>query len=136
MPENPFISKDHEPNDENLKKALSLTYGFYNELMEATREYSTKWSFYKNGGWILKVFDKKKALFYVVPNANEFQVSMTIREKEREAFLKDKELKFLANELKDAKKYPEGYGMQLIVSDKKSFSECMLFIGKLINSRQ
>ncbi|WP_394701213.1 DUF3788 family protein [uncultured Methanolobus sp.] len=38
--------------------------------------YETKWTYYK--GWSLKVYDKKKALFYLVPYFDVFHVNIAI----------------------------------------------------------
>jgi hypothetical protein len=42
--------------------------------------FSQEWNFSKSSGWMLKVFDARKALFYFIPLKCGFKVSMDIRE--------------------------------------------------------
>ena len=41
---------------------------------------------------MLKIYDKKKALFYLVPLHGAIKISMAIRESEKEAFLADTDM--------------------------------------------
>ena len=136
MEEKPFLDKSLEPTDENIKKILSSTFSYYKELMKNTNEYSQQWNYSKSSGWIQKVYDKKKALFYLIPYAKEFQLSLAIRENERNIFLKDQEINYLKEELGTAKKYSEGYAMKFLIKDKETFLRSMLFINKIISLRK
>ena len=80
---------------------------------------------------MLKVHDKKKALFYLIPLKNEFKISMAIRENERKSFLEDNELEIIHNMIKSAKKYREGYALRFNVKNENDFKILELFIGKL-----
>ena len=85
--------------------------------------------------WYLKVYRKNKALFYLAPYFGSFTLNMAIREKEREEFLKDESLSELSDIIENAKKYNEGYAIQLDVYDESSFNICNRFITKLISKR-
>ena len=104
--------------------------------MKNTKTFSKEWNYSKSSGWIQKVFDNKKALLYLIPLTNQFIISMTVRENEREILLNDKEIDFHKEQLKQAKKYSEGFAMRFSVSDKESFSSSIIFIMKIIALRK
>lgn len=135
MEKRPFIDKANEPNEEKLKKSLEGQYNYYNELMDVSNSFLKDWNFSKSSGWMLKVHNTKKALFYVIPLNNEFKISMAIRENERNVFLEDNELKSIYNMLKSSKKYREGYALRFEVKDEENFQVLKLLIQKLIDIR-
>jgi hypothetical protein len=136
MEERPFYNKTSKPTDGNLKKVLTSTFSFYNQLLKHTNAFSREWNYSKSSGWMQKVFDNKKALLYLIPLSNQFLISLTVRENEREILLNDKEIEFYKERLSQAKKYSEGYAMRLSVTDKESFSRTILFIQKIIALRK
>jgi len=73
------------------------------KLMDISDSFSKDWNFSKSSGWMLKVHNKRKALFYIIPMRNDFKVSMAIRKNELSKFLKDVELKNIHNNLLSAK---------------------------------
>jgi hypothetical protein len=82
------------------------------------------------------VHDGKKALYYLIPLEQSFKISLTVREQEKAAFLSDKGLRQMHNQLSKAKKYPEGYALQFLIDDHTSFSELIIFIKKLTEIRK
>ena len=136
MEERPFSSKSSKPAAENLKKVLASTFFYYNQLMRNTKAFSKEWNYSKSSGWIQKVFDNKKALLYLITMADQFIISLTVREKEREILLNDQEIDFYNEQLKQAKKYSEGFAMRFLVTDYESFSGTIIFIKKLIKIRR
>jgi hypothetical protein len=110
-------------------------YNYYQKLTDTAGTFSQDWNFSKSSGWMLKVHDKKKALFYLIPLKNEFKISMAIRENERKTFLEDIELKIIHDILKSAKKYREGYALQFNIKNKGNFETVTLLIKKLIALR-
>jgi len=125
-----------EPTNDNIKKVLASTFSYYNQFMENTKAFSKEWNYSKSSGWVQKVFDNKKALFYLKLLTNKFLISLTVRENEREILLNDIEIDFHKEQLKQAKKYSEGYAMRFSVTDKESFSGTILFIKKIIVLRK
>ena len=135
MEKRPFMDKEAEPGEEKLKKALKDSYSYYNELMDVSDSFLKDWNFSKSSGWMLKVHNKKKALFYVIPLNGEFKISMAIRENERNAFFDDGELSNIHNMLKSSKIYREGYALRFNVKNKENFQILNILIQKLINFR-
>lgn len=84
---------------------------------------------------MLKVYNKKKALFYLIPFKNRFEISMAIRENERKAFLEDDEFKTIHEKIKSAKKYREGYALRFKVINDEGCGILILFIKKLMAFR-
>jgi len=135
MGERTFLDKDIKPNGQALQSAFGEMYNYYQKLTDTAGTFSQDWNFSKSSGWMLKVHDKKKALFYLIPLKNEFKISMAIRENERKTFLEDIELKIIHDILKSAKKYREGYALQFNIKNKGNFETVTLLIKKLIALR-
>jgi hypothetical protein len=136
MIERPFIEKAVKPTEKTLQTALEAAYNYYKKVIDLASSYSQEWAFSKSSGWMLKVTDKKKSLLYLIPLNNAFRISLTIREKEREAFLKDKELRLLHEKISLSKKYPEGFAMQIDISNGNEYQPVELLIRKLIEIRK
>ncbi|MGZ7117451.1 MAG: DUF3788 family protein [Methanobacterium sp.] len=131
----PFSDKETEPTEEKLKQTLGVSYVYYNELIEIADSFLKDWNFSKGSGWMLKVHDKKKALFYLIPFNDKFKISMAIRENERKAFLEDDELEKIHNLIKSSKEYREGYALRFDVRNADDFGIIELLIKKLIARR-
>ena len=135
MEERLFLDKALKPADQTLQQVLNDTYGYYKELMDMAGPFLKDWNFTKTSGWMLKVHDKKKALFYLIPLKNEFKISMAIRENERDAFLTDGDFETIHDLIKSAKKYREGRALRFNVKDELDYKMPKLLIKKLIMLR-
>ena len=132
----PFKEQSPKPSAELLEKALGKTFPFYEALLQLTGHFSAEWNHSKTSGWMLKVSDRKKALFYLVPLENGFRVNLTVREAEKAMLLKEKSLSGLHEQLFGAKKYAEGFLLQFAVTDRKSAKILLDFLGKLVEIRK
>jgi len=132
MEKRPFLDKNSEPTEQMLQSKFGETYTYYENLMDISGSFSKDWNFSKSSGWMLKVHDKKKALFYIIPLKNEFVISMAIRENERKIFSDDDGLKAIHGVIKSAKKYREGYALRFNVKNETDFEMPGLLIKKLI----
>lgn len=135
MEERPFLDKNSKPTEQTLQIAFGDVYTYYERLMSIPASFSKDWNFSKSSGWMLKVHDKKKALFYLIPLKNEFKISMAIRENERKSFLGDDELKTIHETIKSAKKYREGYALRFNIKDEVDSEMPGLLIKKLTTFR-
>ena len=135
MEQRPFIEKSIKPTDQTIQAALRSTYIYYKNVVDLASSFSQEWTFSNSGGWMLKVYDRKKALFYLIPLNDSLKISLAIRENEREAFLRDDELKMLHAKISSSKKYIEGFALQFEIANKNEFQSLELFIRKLIAMR-
>jgi Protein of unknown function (DUF3788) len=131
----PFIEKSRNPTEQSIQAALGSTYAYYQRLVGMVSSYSQEWVFAKSSGWMLKVYQRKKALYYLIPLNEGFKVSLAIRETERDAFLRDDELELLRDRLTAAKKNPEGFAMQIDIANEAEFAPLELLIRKLVAVR-
>jgi hypothetical protein len=85
---------------------------------------------------MLKYYDKKKALFYLIPLKNELKISLTLRESEKEIIIKEKSLdNNILTKIETAKKYIEGFAVQFNIRDEDDYMNFKLLIEKLIELR-
>ena len=132
----PFTDAAARPTSPALESTLGRAFDRYESLLGLAATFAQEWNFSKASGWMLKVHDGKKALFYLIPLEGGFKVSMAIRESEREALMTDHDLASLNDTLASAKKYSEGFGVQFEVDAEMDFAVVESFIGKLIAARR
>jgi hypothetical protein len=116
----PFRDKARDPTAVAVTKVLGDAARYYDGLIATVQAFTHEWNHSKTSGWMLKVHDRKKALFYVVPLEGSFRVSLTVRPEERERLLNDRTIAALHAHLREAKKYVEGYALQLLVDNPAS----------------
>jgi hypothetical protein len=136
MEERQFCSQENKPNIENLQNIFKKAFSFYIKLNEVTKEYKHEWNFSKTGGWMEKVADKKKALYYLIPLAASFKISLTIRENERKDFIENTEMNEYKKDVEEAKKYSEGYNLQFIVNNETAYEYYLKFIKHIMDLRK
>ena len=119
-----------------METGLGETYRYYEKINDLLPLYPKEWAFSKSSGWMCKYHDKKKAFFYLIPFKNQFKISLTIREHEKEIILKERSLNLsVLDKIESAKKYSEGYAIQLYVTNGKDYSVFEDLIKKLISLR-
>lgn len=136
MEERYFTDKLNKPANKTLNKELGKAYLYYMKINDLAMNYSKVWNFSKTSGWMLKYFDNNKALFYLIPLKNELKISLTLRENEKELILKEQLLdKRILGKIENAKKFVEGYAIQIIISFEKDYDIFEKLIKKLIELR-
>jgi hypothetical protein len=83
MEEKIFLEESVEPTEQLLEKALGKVYLHYQKIIALAKSFSMDWVFSKKGGWMEKIHDNKKALFYIIPLKDEIKISMAIRERKK-----------------------------------------------------
>lgn len=136
MTQRPFFDESFQPTTELLKNIFGEANKFSDELNALAVGFRKEWNFSKSSGWMQKVHDDKKALYYFIPLNDSFIISVAIREQEKAEFLFDENLSDLFDQLNDSKKYSEGYVMKFLINDETSFSKFRPFIVKLIEKRK
>jgi len=132
----PFTDSSEKPGKDELRQVLETTFPFYEEIKELSKDFKHDWNFSKNSGWMQKVHDGKKVLYYFIALFGAFKVSLAMHGKERDAFLKEKAFVSLHSQIEAAKKYVEGYALQFSLDDENSFSVLRDFLVKLIELRR
>ncbi len=135
MDKRPFSDKSLRPTEELLKNILGEVYKLFFELDRITVQFKKDWNFSESSGWMQKVYDKKKALYYFIPLNDSFLISLTLREHEKTEFITDVDLSELHDPLKSAKKYSEGYALKFSIKDRKSFLQFVKLIERIIEKR-
>lgn len=136
MEEKLFLDKSVKPTIESIEKGLGETHRYYQKINDLLPLYLKEWAFSKSSGWMCKYHDKKKALFYLIPFNNQFKISLTIRECEKTTILKERSLSLsILDKIESAKKYSEGYAIQLYVTNGKDYSVLEDLIIKIIALR-
>ena len=131
----PFQDQSNKPTERAMQAALGNTYACYQKVISLASSYAQEWTFAKNSGWMLKIHDRKKALLYLIPLNDGFKISLTIRESERDAFLRDDGLASLHSQISASKKVLEGFALQFEITAKNEFEAPELLIKKLIAIR-
>jgi Protein of unknown function (DUF3788) len=134
--ERPFADGATRPTESALESTLGHAFGRYRSLLGLDTSFSRDWNYSKTSGWMLKVHDGKKALFYLIPLDCGFKVSLAIRESERDVLMADPDLAALNGTLASAKKFSEGFGLQFDVDDQGDFTAVEAFMTKLIAARR
>ena len=135
MKERPFPDQSIQPTEPALQAVLGSTYTCYERIIGLASAYLQEWAFAKSSGWMLKIYDRKKALLYLIPLNDGFKISLAIREHERAALLRDDALRIIHDKIAASKKYSEGFALQWDVANENEFQPVELFIRKLIAIR-
>ena len=136
----PFPDSSRPPDDEAMAAALGDAYLAYRGILEHSTGFISEWSFSRNSGWMLKVRDRKKVLFYLIPLDCGFKISLTIRETERNHFLADPALDAanlapVREAISGARKYPEGFALQFEIGAGPASDSVAQFLAKLVAAR-
>ena len=113
-----FVDKSCKPNDEMFSRALGRSYKYWQQIENTLRaryaEVTPEWKYYgKSSGWTLKFMLKKRNLFFVAPCDKYFRVAFVFGDKAVQAIEKSDLPAALIEEVKNAKRYPEGRGLRL-----------------------
>ena len=117
-----FEDKDSKPDDKMLAGALGKSNWLWQEIKKNLKteygELIEEWKFYgQKSGWILKTLRKKRNLFFFIPLKGSFQVSFVFGEKAVAKVEESSLPQELITELKNARKYAEGRGLQIDVKN-------------------
>lgn len=124
-----FADADVAPTEYLLQKQGGSAIDYYKSVMAASGDYRKLWQYSRGNGWILKVDDMRKALYYLIAFEDGVEVSLTVRDHERAAFLENKECQSLRPLLEAATKYSEGYALRFEI---ESVAECKSVIRFLL----
>jgi hypothetical protein len=119
----PSIFTDNRiiPDERTLAAALGSKSGLWKDLRQALdAEFEglvPEWKHYgAKSGWIMKLFWKKRNLFFLTPEEGRFRIAFVFGDKAVEAILAGQWPPAVIEELRQAKKYAEGRGLRIEVA--------------------
>jgi len=130
-----FTDSETEPTDYLLEKQLGKAIHFYRRIVGASGNCRRQWQFNRGNGWILKVHDAYKPMYYLIAFDEGIEISLTVRDIEREDFLKNTELEASFPELADGKKYSGGYALRFEIENEADCSSASRFLENLMKTR-
>lgn len=130
-----FTDENVAPTEALLRKQLGQGMDYYIDILSKSSEYRKQWNFSRGNGWILKVADVLKALYYMIPMEDGIEISLTIRDVEREEFLKNVKFGKLCPQLESAKKYSEGYALRFGIGTSPDCKSAAKFLAELMTMR-
>ena len=123
------------PTENLLREQLGHAMRFYTSIIAASHNYPKQWQHNRGNGWILKVHDSRKALFYLIAFDEGIEISLTVRDVERAHFLKNKELEKVYPRLEAGTKYAEGYALRFEIENETDCKAVSCFLAELIKLR-
>jgi hypothetical protein len=123
------------PTEALLRKQLGHGMDYYIRILSKSGEYRKRWYYSRGNGWILKVSDMHKALYYLIPVEDGIEISLTIRDGERTNFLNNEEFGMLCPQLESATKYSEGYALRFGIGNSPECESASKFLSKLMVMR-
>ncbi|HSP86782.1 MAG TPA: DUF3788 family protein [Ignavibacteriaceae bacterium] len=139
MSTNIFTDKTIKPDDKKLLEALGKLYNLKEELFKSIgKEYNPvveEWKYYgQKIGWTLKLFYKKRNLFFLTAYEKYFLVSFVFGDKAISVIEKSNLPEKIISELQSAKKYAEGRGLRIEVKNKNDIKNILKLVDIKINN--
>ena len=129
-----FLDINVAPTDALLRKQLGTAMKFYESIIRQSGEYRKLWQ-HGEGGWILRVDDMRRALYYLAPFDEGIEISLTVRDGERAAFLAREEFQSLHTQLQAATRYSGGYALRFGVESPDQSRSVALLLCALMKMR-
>jgi hypothetical protein len=130
-----FTDMNESPTEALLRKGLGPAMDYYHGFVSKAADFRRQWQYSRGNGWIMKVDDTRKALFYLTPLQEGLEISLTVRESERDALLKSDALDKLHSQLMSATRYSEGYALRFDVESLDQYRPVMSLLTELIAIR-
>ena len=130
-----FTDIDVEPSDRLLEKHLGNAMRFYRAIAAISGDYQRRWQFSRGNGWILRAHDTSRALYYLIAFDEGIEISLTVRDSEREDFLKCAGLEESYPQLIAGTKYPGGYALRFEIENDAACGSVSHFLAHLMKTR-
>ncbi len=130
-----FTDMNVSPTEALLRKGLGPAMDYYHGFVSKAADYRRQWQYSRGNGWIMKVDDTRKALFYLIPLQDGLEISLTVRDAERAALLNSENLGKLHPQLDAATKYSEGYALRFDIEDLAQYRPVIELLSELIAMR-
>jgi hypothetical protein len=130
-----FTDSETEPTDYLLERHLGKAIHFYRRILSVSGNCRRQWQFNRGNGWILKVHDAYKPLYYLIAFDEGIEISLTVRESEREDILKNGGRDASIPELVEGTKYSGGYALRFEIENEVNCSSVSRFLVILMHTR-
>jgi hypothetical protein len=130
-----FIDADTTPTETLLRKQLGKAMDFYTGILQTSGDFRKQWQYSRGNGWILKVDDMRKALYYLIAFDEGIEISLTVRDNERTDFLGNVSFEDLHPQLESGTKYPEGYALRFEIENSADCASVSKFLTELMKVR-
>ncbi len=130
-----FTDSGVPPTEALLRKQMGKAFDYYTSMLSISGQYRKQWQYGSGSGWLLKVDDMRKALFYLMPFDLGIDISLAIRDAEREELMQHKQIELFYPQLALAQKYAEGYALRFEIENDTSCVVAMALVQKLIDIR-
>ena len=130
-----FIDADTPPTEALLRKQLGNAMEFYSAILQVSGDYRKQWQYSRGNGWLLKVDDMRKALYYLIAFDQGIEISLTVRDSERSEFAANPAFETLRGQLELGTKYPEGYALRFEIESAAACADVARFLMELIRLR-
>jgi len=130
-----FTDMSVTPTDALLRKQLGVAFQYYETILQVSGGFRRQWQFSRGNGWLLKVDDTRKALYYLIAFEDGIEVSLTVRDAERHHFVTDPAFNELQSQLQAATKYAEGYALRFGIENAADCNAVSEFLSALIAQR-
>ncbi|NND05989.1 MAG: DUF3788 family protein [Saprospiraceae bacterium] len=131
--------KHVKPNEKDLVLKLGHTYQLWSDIHDYVMEVDPKgksdWNFPgKKYSWSYQIKYNRRAIIYFLPREQFFRVTFVFGQKATDQILQSDVKADIKDELKQARKYPEGRGISLDVRNEKILPDIFTLIDiKLAN---
>jgi len=128
-----FDSKLVEPNDKMMTYELGETNEYLTRICKfIEKEYGDlkrEWKFYgKKSGWLLKLFNKKRNVLFIVPCTGHFRTVFTLGDKAADSVMISTLPEKIKEEFINVKKYREGRTIQIEIKSKADLENILQLI--------
>ena len=106
----------HPPSESEMRAVLGEAYSAFQDLVRRAGPGAAEWRRYtKNSPWVLKVTQGKRGLFYARPDSGHLKVTVLLGGRAVEAALAGQVSKRLHESIRNAKVYPEGRPVSVVI---------------------
>ena len=139
MYQSAFIEREHKPDSELLSKVLGESHPLWQEIKEhldqTFGEIVEEWKYYGlKSGWVLKMFKKKRNLFFFIPVQSFFVISFVFGDKAVNQILETGFPGEIKTTIQNARKYVEGRGLPIEVRSEDEVEQVKTLVEIKVNN--